>query len=127
MPKRTKKGVLTKEYILGLKQYLSVAEKDRLNFHNAPEKNPQHFEALLPYAMVLGVEKQWAKQFEGIYIDTSAWCTGFYIGSFSSRDFTNSLNSFGSQAKSTFATPSSGAGGGGFAGGGGGGGGGGSW
>ena len=125
MPKRTKKGVLTKEYILGLKQYLSVAEKDRLNFHNAPEKNPEHFEALLPYAMVLGVERQWAKQFEGIYQENSAWCAGFYAGAFSSHEFSSSLHNFGAEAKSTFSPPSGS--GGGFAGGGGGGGGGGSW
>ncbi len=126
MPRRTAKGVLTKEYILGLKEYLSVAEKDRLEFHNAPEKNPQHFEALLPYAMVLGVEKQWAKQFEGIYQGNPNWCVGFYAGNFMASDFTNSLNSFGAQAKSSFSPPTS-SGAGGFAGGGGGGGGGGSW
>ncbi len=125
MPRRTMKGVLAKEYILGLKQYLTVAEKDRLNFHNAPEKNPEHFEALLPYAMVLGVEKKWAKQFEGIYQENSAWCAGFYVGTFNANAFSSSLDSFGSQASSTFSTPSGG--GGGFAGGGGGGGGGGSW
>ncbi|MFA5126789.1 MAG: DUF2207 domain-containing protein [Patescibacteria group bacterium] len=125
MPKKTPKGALTKEYILGLKEYLRVAEKDRIKFHNAPEKNPQHFEALLPYAMVLGVEKEWAKQFEGIYRENPSWCAGFYVGTFSSADFSHSLENFGAQAKATFATPSSS--GGGFAGGGGGGGGGGSW
>jgi len=126
MPKKTKAGVLAREHILGLKEYLSVAEKDRLEFHNAPEKNPEHFEALLPYAMALGVEKQWAKQFEGIYKQDPVWCAGFYVGAFNSSEFVGSLNSFGTQAKSTFATPGS-SGGGGFAGGGGGGGGGGSW
>ncbi|MCK5416783.1 DUF2207 domain-containing protein, partial [Candidatus Parcubacteria bacterium] len=63
MPVKTKKGVLAREHILGLKKYLEVAEKDRINFHNAPEKNPKHFEKLLPIAMVLKVEKKWAKQF----------------------------------------------------------------
>lgn len=58
-----------KEYLLGLKMYLQIAEKDRLDFHNAPEKNPEIFEKLLPYAMVLGVEKALAKEFKGIYIE----------------------------------------------------------
>ena len=31
---------LAYEHILGLKEYLSVAEKDRISFHNAPKKDP---------------------------------------------------------------------------------------
>lgn len=69
--KLTQKGSEARESIQGFKLYLSVAEKDRINFHNAPEKNPKTFEKLLPYAMVLGVEKKWAKQFEGMYVDSN--------------------------------------------------------
>ena len=58
MPQKTIKGVNTYEQILGLKEYMSVAEADRIKFHNAPEKKPEVFEKLLPYAMVLGVEKE---------------------------------------------------------------------
>jgi uncharacterized membrane protein YgcG len=73
MPARTAKGVAVKDHILGLKEYLSVAEADRLTFHNAPQRNPQRFEKLLPYAVVLGVEKEWARQFEGMYEQKPAW------------------------------------------------------
>jgi hypothetical protein len=73
MGKKSKKGVLTKEHIEGLKLYLNVAEKDRIDFHNAPEKSPEVFEKFLPYAMVLGVEQAWAKQFEGIYNTPPSW------------------------------------------------------
>ncbi|MFH1292144.1 MAG: DUF2207 domain-containing protein [bacterium] len=125
---RTLKGVLAREHILGLKKYLSVAEKDRLDFHNAPEKDPERFEALLPYAMVLGVEKQWAKQFSDIYKAEPDWYT-HTGGQFSSIDLANSLNSFSSIAQSILSSSSGGRGssGGGSSGGGGGGGGGGSW
>jgi len=135
MPKKTLKGVAAKEYILGLKEYLSVAEKDRLKFHNAPSKNPQRFEKLLPYAMVLGVEKEWARQFQDIYKQNPSWYedgTGS-LAAFNSIILANSLNSFSREANaSLYASPSSAASGGsGFSGGGSGGGfgggGGGSW
>src|SRR3989344_424702 len=51
MPAKTLNGVYAKEHILGLKKYLEVAEKDRLEFHNAPEKSLEIFEKLLPFAI----------------------------------------------------------------------------
>lgn len=153
MPAKTKKGTLAKEHILGFKKYLSVAEKDRIEFHNAPtsakatagrlsfakamagrpEKNPDRFEKLLPYAMALGVEEEWAKQFEGIYDKQPDWYSGSNAAGFNALALTHSLDNFSSSAKSTLASsPSSASGGGsGFSGGGSGGGfgggGGGSW
>ena len=139
MPSRTLEGVLAKEHILGLKEYLTVAEKARLEFHNAPEKGPDLFEKLLPFAMALGVEKNWAKQFENIYNTKPAWYNDSSTSTFNSLSLVNNLRSFSSEANSTFvsipASSSSGSsswsGGSGFSGGssggGGGGGGGGSW
>ncbi len=128
MPHRTYQGVLSKEYILGLKEYLQVAEADRLKFHDAPEKKPEVFEKLLPYAMVLGVEKEWAGQFKDIYTQEPNWYHGTYPGGFNTGLFVGHLNSLSSKAGTVLSSaPSSGAGGGGFAGGGFGGGGGGSW
>ena len=43
----------------GFKLYLETAEKDRLNLQ-APEITAERFEALLPYAVALDVEKPWA-------------------------------------------------------------------
>lgn len=134
MPVKTKKGVLAKEHILGFKKYLSVAEKARLEFHNAPEKNPKQFEKLLPYAMVLGVEKEWAKQFEGIYNEAPSWYAGYGTRMITPLILVSGLNSFQSNANTILAShPASTASGGGsgFSGGGSGGGfgggGGGSW
>ncbi len=130
MPKKTKKGSLLKEEILGLKRYLEVAEKARLEFHNAPEKNPQTFEKYLPYAIALGVEKKWAKQFKDIYKEPPEWYVGAR-GQFNAVLFTSSLNSFSRSLSSAFHISGGGAGsgfgGGGSAGGGFGGDGGGSW
>lgn len=125
MPARTEKGLRTMEYILGFKEYLSIAEKDRINFHNAPEKKPEIFEKFLPYAMVLGVEKKWAKEFEDVYIEKPKWYTDNNLSSFNSVLFVSSLGSFTSDINSSIGM--SGSHGGGSSGGGGGGGGGGSW
>lgn len=127
MPARTEKGLLTKEYILGLKEYLQIAEKDRINFHNAPEKKPEVFEKLLPYAMVLGVEKAWAKEFQEIYTQPPRWYSDRGMSSFNSILFVDSLNHFSSYSSSAMTSSPGGSGGGGSSGGGGGGGGGGSW
>ena len=133
MGHRTKKGVEMKEKLLGLKLYLKTAEKDRLKFHNAPEKNPKRFEKLLPYAMVFGVEKEWAEQFKDIYRQPPEWYQGVDSQGFNSLVLADSLNSFTKTANAgAFSNPSSaGSGGSGFSGGGAGGGfgggGGGSW
>ena len=111
---------------MGLKDYINVAEKDRIAFHNAPEKNPELFEKLLPFAMALGVEKKWAEQFEGIYTQEPNWYHGGIYGAhFSATSFGSSLSNFSTSSGSTLSSSSSGGGGG--VGGGGGGGGGGSW
>lgn len=110
----------------GFKLYINVVEKDRLAFTDAPERTPERFSALLPYAIALGVEKKWAKQFEGIDISdtTSSWYSGNNVGAFSAAYFASSLNS---GFASTLASNSTISSGGGSSGGGGGGGGGGSW
>ncbi len=134
MPAVTVKGARTKEDILGFKEFLSVTETDRLKFHNAPEKDPQMFEKFLPYAMVFGVEKEWSKQFEGIYNQQPDWYEDSSGRMFNAMILSSMVSDFNSSAMSAIASqPSqavgggSGFGGGGFSGGGFGGGGGGSW
>ncbi|MDW7772396.1 MAG: DUF2207 domain-containing protein [Desulfobulbaceae bacterium] len=127
------RGIL--DQLEGLKLYLSVAEKDRLNLLNPPDKTPALFEKLLPWALALNVEQQWSEQFstllakameEGNY--TPAWYH-------SNRPFSSAslARNLGSSLSSTLSSSStapgsrSGSGGGGSSGGGGGGGGGGGW
>jgi len=139
---RTAKGVGAKEHAEGLKLYLNVAEKDRINKLQAPNaayadktkepvKTVELFEKLLPYAMVLGVEKQWSKQFEALYTTPPDWYNGNW-NTFNAVYLTSHLNDgIGSAVNTAFTSPSnsggSGSGGGGSSGGGGGGGGGGGW
>lgn len=130
MPARSELGVATKNKILGLKMYLTIAEKDRIAFHNAPEKKPEIFEKLLPYAMVLGVEKAWAKEFEGIYMTPPQWYVGPHASSFNIVNFVSSMSSFNTSMSTAVGSApggGGGSGGGGSSGGGGGGGGGGGW
>lgn len=126
MPRRTPKGVAAREHILGFRRYLSVAEKDRLKFHNTPEKKPEVFEAMLPYAIALGVEKEWASQFKDMHLSPT-WYSGHALHSFAAADLSRDLSSFGTAIAAASAPQSSGSGGGGSVGGGFGGGGGGSW
>jgi hypothetical protein len=102
-----------KEWALvdGFKLYLSVAEKDRLNFSDAPNKTP----------IALGVEQEWAKQFEGIDLQqTTNWYSGNLVA-FSAYSLATDLGSSLSPALASSGTvSSSGGGGGGFGGGGGG-------
>ena len=62
----TRLGRKVMDRIEGFKLYLSVAEKDRMNFHNPPERTPELFEKFLPYALALGVEQAWSEQFDGV-------------------------------------------------------------
>lgn len=129
MPRVTREGAILKERLLGLKDYLQIAEKRRIEFHNAPEKTPELFEKLLPAALLLGVSDIWAKEFADITLAEPKWYHGGNVSSFSASSFASDLGGFNAAAGSSLAsTPSSsGSGGGGFSGGGGGGGGGGSW
>ncbi len=137
LSRRSHAGVESLGRIKGLKMYMETAEKDRLAMTQSvdrPFAEPSHtvelFEKLLPYAVALGVEKSWSKQFENIYREEPSWYTGNY-GTFNAVYFANTLGSSVSALNSNFTTSTSssgsGSGGGGFAGGGGGGGGGGGW
>ena len=108
----------------GFKLYLSVVEKDRLKFSDAPDKTPERFNALLPYAIALGVEKDWAKQFEGIDI---APATNWYVGNLAAFSAVSLASDLGTGFANTVSTNSSVSSSGGSSGGGFGGGGGGSW
>lgn len=127
----TFKGYDAWALVEGLKLYLTVAEKDRINFHEAPKKTPAQFSKLLPAAVALGVEEEWAKQFKDLNIsksvnwyDSASPFNAVILASVLGADLNSNLSS-------SFTAPSSSSGdfgGGGFSGGGDfGGGGGGDW
>jgi uncharacterized membrane protein len=125
IPRKTTLWYEAKNHTEGFKLFLSVTDKERFDFHNAPEKSPELFMQYLPYAVALGVEEKWAKVFEGITIPQPDWYDGGSIAAFNASALTTDIGAF-STALSTNSGVS-GSSGGGSSGGGGGGGGGGSW
>jgi len=119
MPARTYRGTRTLEGILGFEEFLSRVEGDRLQ---RMVKTPEMFEKFLPYAMALGVEKNWARAFVSIYKQAPEWYRGTHFDGFSSRSFASDLSSMSSQAASAMASSPRSSSGSGFSGGGGGGG-----
>ena len=123
--------------IEGLKLYMRVAEKERLNLLNPPNRTPEHFEALLPCAMALDVENDWNEQFADVLaraaVDPASGRhhkPSWYSGRTPFTGLAASLGgSFAGAVSASSSAPgsSSGSGGGGSSGGGGGGGGGGGW
>ncbi|MGD9921791.1 MAG: hypothetical protein AB7V13_10135, partial [Pseudorhodoplanes sp.] len=138
----TVQGRKVMDEIEGFKQYLGVAEEDRLNHLHPPEKTPELFERFLPYAVALDVENRWADRFAGVLAAAAAagaaTAAAWYVGSRDSQtDWGNFASRVGGSLASTVASAStapgssgggsSGSGGGGSSGGGGGGGGGSGW
>ncbi|MFO1028660.1 MAG: DUF2207 domain-containing protein [Acetobacteraceae bacterium] len=137
----TPAGAKVLDQIEGLRMFLEVAERDRLEALHPPDVTPEVFERFLPYAMALDCETAWARKFEAESAaagrpieDADSYSPSWYSGS--SRwsgvhSFTDDLGpSLASATASASASPSSsssGSGGGGSSGGGGGGGGGGGW
>ena len=70
------------DQIDGFRQYLSVAEEDRLEFLNPPKKTPKLFERFLPYAIALDVENSWANRFTGVLAaaGVGAAVSSWYVG-----------------------------------------------
>jgi uncharacterized membrane protein len=76
------------------------------------------FEKFLPFAMALGVEKNWSKAFDGIMTQPPGWYRGGYGPVFYPGNFTSNLNSMSSRASSVMASAPRSSGGSGFGGGG---------
>jgi uncharacterized membrane protein len=119
MPARTISGARTLEGILGFEDFLNHVESDRFN---RMIKTPEMFEKFLPFAMALGVEKNWSKAFQGIFHEPPSWYQGSSFGpNFYPAMLVSNLNSMSSQASSVMTSAPRSSGGSGFGGGGGGG------
>lgn len=128
MSKRTEYGTEILGKILGFRNFLETAEKERLEM--LVTENPQYFYDILPYTYVLDISKKWMKKFESIAVEPPDWYGSYHTGTaFDIVVFQHFMNSTMSSATSamTSSPNSSRGGGGGFSGGGVGGGGGGSW
>ena len=136
----TPEGRRRMDEIEGFEQFMTSVDSDRLKREGAPEKTPALFETVLPFALALGVEQEWASQFEGVLAQAAmagarggyspTWYSGNDLSGFNANSFAGSFGGDFSSAISSASSPpssSSGGGGGGSSGGGGGGGGGGGW
>jgi uncharacterized membrane protein YgcG len=145
MKAHTLEGRRITDEIEGFRQYLGVAEEDRLNAMNPPEKTPELFEKFLPYAVALDVENAWAARFAELLAQmpepiASDWYSdrkdrndnpatfANYLGSALNNTIASASTPPGSSGSdSSSSSSSSGSDGGGSSGGGGGGGGGSGW
>ncbi len=134
------KGEELKHYLEGLKQYIQVAETERLKMLQSPEGAEKVgsinnsgaliklYERVLPYAVLFGQEKQWSQELGKLYEDAGVqptWSPG--MTAFNAGAFSGLVDGVSSTVASSYSASSGGSGGGGFSGGGGGGGGGGGW
>jgi len=128
MVKRNKKGNDVFSDLKGFKNFIKVAEENKLKM--LLQDSPTYFETTMGYALAFGLFDQWAKKFEALNLQPPSWYTSS-AGAFTMHNFSNSFSDSISSAQSTMvSSPSSSgssSGGGGSSGGGFGGGGGGSW
>ena len=128
MPARTRAGAKIYGQVLGFEEFLERVEEDRFR---RMITGPEMFEAMLPHAMALGVEKKWARAFEEMYRSPPDWYrgespTGFHAGVLAAdlgRLSTHASTAMSSRPRSSGSSSFSGGGGssgGGFGGGGGG-------
>lgn len=139
---RTDKGVEELGDIVGLKNFIELTEKDRLEM--LAKENPQIFYEIMPYAYVLDIYDTWCKKFEDIAIDAPAFYHStngalfnvLYFNALINTTFSSIMQTINTAqiakmaekaSQNTIGGGGGGFGGGGFSGGGIGGGGGGSW
>ena len=116
------KGAVTKRNLLGLKEFIAKAEKDKIDYFLKEDK--EYLNKLLPYAMLFGLNKHWLKLYKELNTPLPDWYEGD-INTFDSIDF--DVNHYEAPASSSSIDSSDFGSFGGFSGGGVGGGGGGSW
>ncbi|MGL5978418.1 MAG: DUF2207 domain-containing protein [Erysipelotrichaceae bacterium] len=132
LDKRSAYGNRVKGEVLGLKHFIEVAEKDRLEL--LCRDNPMYFYDILPYAYAFGLSDQWQEHFKTMEIPAPTYYYGSDLSTWILLSHLNRSMYHMQTAMSSVPAPKSGSsggsfsgGGGGFSGGGFGGGGGGSW
>ncbi|WP_210508751.1 DUF2207 domain-containing protein [Naasia sp. SYSU D00057] len=138
----TAEGAEVRDHLLGVRDYLRLAEADRMRVLQSPEgalrteaagggSVVQLYEQLLPHAVLFGVERDWAEVL-GTWYERERTEPDWYGGSagFNAAGFSSGISALSSSASTSYSgssssSSSSGSSGGGSSGGGGGGGGGG--
>lgn len=108
----TREGRKALDHIEGFREYLSTADEGtRLEALNPPQKTPELFERMLPYAIALDVENSWAAKFRNVLAAaalapaaaaaSSAVLSDWYSGD---RDFAQDLGNVTSAVSSSLTT-----------------------
>jgi hypothetical protein len=133
-------GAEARDHLGGLRVFIEWAEADRIRMLQSPRgaervsvdvNDPAQmlrlYEKLLPFAVIFGQEKEWAKQLVVLYAATGVAGPYWYVGTngFDASTFSAQVGTLSAAAASSSATSGGSSGGGGAGGGGGGGGGGG--
>jgi len=101
-PFLTEEGIIIKDKLRGFNLFLKMVERDRVKFHFSPEAHPEKFAEYLPYAILFGVEKQWAKLFKDINAAIPEWYQGQQGASLNSVVIASSIKNMNSNINSSF-------------------------
>ncbi|MEM7009230.1 MAG: DUF2207 domain-containing protein, partial [Thermodesulfobacteriota bacterium] len=90
MPRKTKKGSHMNEELLGFREFIDRAEKDRIE--RLANNDPTLFDRVLPYALVFGLEDKWADAFKDMYKEPPNWYhSSSYGNTFSPNIFVSDI------------------------------------
>jgi uncharacterized membrane protein len=120
MPAHTEQGTRALENLLGFEDFLVHVDADRFQ---RMIKTPEMFEKFLPFAMALGVEKNWSRAFQDVLKQPPQWYSGSSYGTnFYPMNFVSDISYMSSMASSAMTSAPRSSGGSGFSSDGGGGG-----
>jgi len=109
----TAKGRELMDRIQGFALYLETTEEDRLQSLHPPEKTPELFERLLPYAQALDLEHAWCNRFASVLQAASQnpevnYSPSWYSGAAWTQDTASHfMEDFSTQFKSSLSSASS--------------------
>ena len=99
MSAKSRVGQDTYTAILGFQEFMRRVDEDRLK-----RMPPDTFEKFLPYAIVLGMEHNWAKAFASMSQQPPTWFQSSGGGVFSSYGFVSDLGHMTAQATQVFSS-----------------------
>ncbi len=85
----TFKGALAKRHLLGLKEFIDKADKDKIKYFLKEDK--KYLDKMLPYAVLFGLNKHWLELYQELDAPMPDWYSGSW-DSFEYIDFSPSLN-----------------------------------
>ncbi len=80
----TIRGELAKRHLLGLKEFIDKADKDKIKYFLQEDK--RYLDKMLPYALLFGLNKHWLELYEELDTPTPEWYDGSF-SNFTSIDF----------------------------------------